>query len=147
MAELYSSTATGSISSGGASTVMQIDGGVRTGCVVEVHISFAAAVNTASPILVELVRNSAGGTHSGNPDEVAWRTNPPTSNANAETSFSVEPTEEAKLMSWYVPAYNGMFQFRFPPGDGIYFASSDWIGLKCTASDTVNYAVTVVWLE
>lgn len=147
MAELFSTTATGSISSGGASTIMQLDGGARNGCIVELHVSFAASSNTASPILVECVRNSAGGTHSGTPAEVAWRLNPPATNANAETVFSVEPTEEAKIMSWYVPAYNGMFNYRFPPGDGIYFAGSDFIGIKCTASDTVNYAVTVVWLE
>ena len=109
-------------------------------------VFFDGATSTATPVLVELLRQTSAGTMTA---LTLVKTNDPgaeTLQTSAQHTATVEPTAGNVVSRLDVPAYGGMYQVQLPPGQEIIMAGGERLGIRCTAPATVN-AVAELFFE
>lgn len=107
-------------------------------------ISFDGATATNTPVLVELLRASAGitgTTLAANPVDVAGVA----AVSTVKHSASVEGTGTTVLDTWRVPPTSGI-QVPFEQRDYVLVAVSSFWRIRCTAPQNVN-ATVGFWFE
>jgi hypothetical protein len=112
----------------------------------EIHISFQGTSNTASPILVEVLRQTTAGTMSSgsifkDPDDSAE-----TLQTSCTKNASAEPTASDILYQWYVHPQTG-FSWQAAFGQSIKVGGGDRLGVRVTAAADVNSVVALLGEE
>jgi hypothetical protein len=129
-------------------TLVQVIPGANTPVrVVEIGISFASVTSTDAPVLVELVRQSTGGTASALTVTNDQESSSKTVVATARSGFSsTEPTTGDVIRSWDVTPIGGTFVVQFPLGREPD-ALTNRIALRVTAAQTQTAAAYLSFEE
>jgi len=112
----------------------------------EVSIGFHGILNTLEPILVELVRQSDGGTSSAatpvkGDDSVA-----DTLDMTGRHTCTAEPTGSDVVRAWSVHPQAGLI-YPANPKAPIMVGAGDRLGLRVTAAATVKADATMIFVE
>lgn len=134
-----------------AETVLMIVGAANvTFRLVEFGISFDGVTATAVPAVVELVSSTqaTAGTNTG-ATEKQIRGNPNhTPQCTGFHSYTAEPTVLTPIKELFVPQFMGLLVMQFPLGREFeQLTSADGIGIRVTASATVNCRGWMEWEE
>lgn len=114
--------------------------------VEEISLSFNGTSNSATPILVQVARQTTAGTMSAltpvkDPDD-----SDETLQTTAQHTATAEPTKGDVLMHEYVHPQHG-YTWQAPFGGKIKIGGGDRLGVIVTAGADVNAAVRVVGEE
>lgn len=112
----------------------------------EISISFAGTSNTATPILVQISRQTTAGTMTSltpvkDPDDSGE-----TLQTTAQHTATSEPTTTDVLMEEYVHPQTG-YCWQAPFGKEIKIGGGDRLGIRVTAAADVNATARVVGEE
>lgn len=136
---------TGAIATGtAAKTLIQLVAAANHGVLVdELAVSFAGTSPTATPIKVDVVRQTDAGTSSAltpvkDPDDTDE-----TLQTTARHTATVEPTTTDVLMTEYVHPQTG-FLWQAPFGKAIKIGGGDRLGIRVTAVADVNAVARMV---
>jgi hypothetical protein len=148
---MYVANATATLSASTTRTIVQLLSSTQPLRIKELGVSFDGTDASLTPIKVDLVRQTSGGTASttgGVPLE--QQEIGPTSLTTYRAGFSsTEPTTTDVIRSWYVTPAGGLFVMQFPLGDEPVVGSSGRIALRCItgSSTTPNVAAYIVFDE
>jgi len=125
-------------------TIVQLLAGTQPLRIKELGASFDGTDASLTPIKVDLVRQTSGGTASttgGVPLEQAEIG--PTSLTTYRAVFSsTEPTTTDVIRSWYVTPAGGLFVMQFPLGDEPVVGPAGRIALRCNTGSGVSPLVS-----
>jgi hypothetical protein len=116
------------------------------------QIDFSGSSTTATdpPILVQLIRQTNGGTGTtvtGVPEDP----NDPAALITAQITFTVEPTvgtvQTSVVRQWNITPIGSTFAYQLPLGDEPVMAVSSWLGLKCTPGNNQTVFARIQWQE
>jgi hypothetical protein len=148
MAGVRFKAVTGQISTGtSAKTLMQIVAAANHAVLIdEVSISFDGTSNTATPIKVDVLRQTSAGTMSAltpvkDPDD-----SDETLQVTAQHTATAEPTAGDVLLSEHVHPQQG-YTWQAPFGRAIKIGGGDRLGVRVTAAASVNAIVRVTGEE
>lgn len=118
MGAKYAITTEGSrtLTAAATKTILELIGDADVLAVlVEMGLSFAGAVSTDVPILLELYQITATGTGTAL-TEVKWGRGAGTAQVTGKVLHTVEPTKVDRLASWYVHPQGGNLLVQWPLG-------------------------------
>lgn len=110
-------------------------------------ISFEGVSAADAPVLVELVRITAGGGTKTTTTPVARRESDPAALCSGFTAYTVEPTVGNVLERRLVTPNGGLFEILYPLGDEPGAAISSGLALRCTSPAAVEATVTILTQE
>jgi hypothetical protein len=130
-----------------AKTVVGVFGTAGTTIsLVRASISFDGITSTAVPAVVEIGITSAAGTSTAfTPVETTGSTL--ASACPAGYNYSVEPTYNRILHSFYVPVFMGLVVEWLPLGEEIQCDPSQGLGIRVTAPAVVNCLAEILYAE
>jgi len=114
--------------------------------IVEIGVSFDGTSGSATPVAVDLLRQTTAGT-SSSLTFVYENPQTETAIATALKTFTAEPTAGDILRSWYVTPAGGLFVMQFPLGREPVVGVSGRIGIRCNAPATVNTTAYITFEE
>ena len=139
---------TGQIATGtSAKTLLQVVAAANHGILIdEISISFAGTSNTATPIKVDVLRQTTAGTMSAltpvkDPDD-----SDETLQVTAQHTATAEPTAGDVLLSEHIHPQQG-YTWQAPFGRSIKIGGGDRLGVRTTAAADVNAIVRVAGEE
>lgn len=116
---------------------------------IEWGVSFDGVSATAEPVRVGLFRATNAGTTPTATAEMSWQNGAPAATAIAAKAFATPPTfTSTPLVEYNVHPQAGIV-VQYPLGrePEISAATTDGLGILCTAPATVNVIAYVVWEE
>lgn len=148
---IYVARATATLSASTTRTIVQILAGTQPLRVKELGVSFDGTDASLTPIQVDLVRQTSGGTASATSQvPLEQQEIGPTSLTTYRAGFSsTEPTTTDVIRSWYVTPAGGLLVMQFPLGDEPVVGSAGRLAIRCiTGSGTTpNVAAYIVFDE
>jgi hypothetical protein len=148
MAGVRFKAVTGQISTGtSAKTLMQIVAASNHALLIdEISISFDGTSNTATPIKVDVLRQTTAGTMSSltpvkDPDD-----SDETLQVTAQHTATAEPTAGDVLLSEHIHPQQG-YTWQAPFGRSIKVGGGDRLGIRVTAGASVNALARVAGEE
>lgn len=112
----------------------------------ELCISFDGVAATNVPVLVELLRQTTGGTSTSQTPVPESEADSKAALATYRDTITAEPTAGSVLRSWYVTPAGGLLIVQWAPGEGPE-ALTYRLGLRATAPNTVNCAGSLTFEE
>lgn len=144
---LYSINVDQSATGTSARTILQLVMATgTTGRLVDFAMTFDGTTSTATPVLVQLMRQTSAGTSSSvtpvklDPNDTA------TSATAGKTFTSTDPTASDVLYEWRIPPTSGIVM-QFPLGREVLIRGGGRLGLVVTAAATVNATAQMTWAE
>jgi hypothetical protein len=140
-------TAAGIMTGTSAKTILQLAAATNHAIrLTEVTIGFHGVVNTAEPIKVEILRQSAGGTSTSlNPVKADSSVSDTLDTAGAK-DFSAEPTPGDILHTMTIHPQTGVI-YQLHDLAGIIIPASGLVGLRVTAGTSVAADATMAFEE
>ncbi len=132
-----------------AKTLLQLIAAANHGVLVkEIEIDFQGTSNTATPIRVDVLRQTSAGTMTSSASTIVK--DPDDSDETIQTTVADtatgEPTAGDILKTWIVHPQTGKsWQARF--GEEIKIGGGDRLGVRVTAAADVNAAISVTGEE
>lgn len=134
-----------------AETILMIVGAANVAFrLVEFGISFDGVTSDAVPALVELVSSTqaTAGTNTGATEQQIRGPADHNPQCTGFHSYTAEPTVLSVVKEWFVPQFMGGLVVQFPLGREFeQVTSADGIGIRVTASATVNCRAYMEWEE
>lgn len=128
------------------SIVQVVAGSTKPLRVIEIGISFDGTSGSATPVAVDVLRQTTAGTSSA---LTIVQENPQTEAqiATALKTFTAEPTAGDLLRTWYVTPAGGLFVMQFPLGREPVIGVSGRLGIRCNAPAVVNATAYITFEE
>ena len=148
MASLFSVNVIGeALNASAVETVIQVVASASKNLeVVRWGVSFNGTSATDSPVRVEFLRLTSGGTSSAfTPVKMDSASDP--SLATARTSHTAEPTVSDVLEPYQVTPYGGLLVMQYAPGERIVVPAAGRIGIRCLSVAAVNVTAFIVFSE